>query len=103
MGVREPASLEEWATFYPKIQVLPWLQGRKHARVQRIRDYIRMGYSARQMVVPTRRGLRGLAEKVLRRLARWRLRTVRVHFPVEVWAVKAYKALKREPAPAVIN
>jgi radical SAM superfamily enzyme YgiQ (UPF0313 family) len=103
MGVREPASLEEWAAFYPKVQVLPWLQGKKHARIQRIRDYIRMGYSARQMVVPTRRGLRGVLERVLRQLARWRLRGARVRFPVEVWAVKAYKALRRGPEPAVIN
>ena len=103
MGVREPASLEEWAAFYPKIQVLPWLQGKRHARIQRIRDYIRMGYSARQMVVPRRRGLRGLAESALRRLARWRLRTLMIRFPVEVWALKAYKAMKRTPSPAVIN
>src|SRR6185436_14213435 len=37
-GVREPQTLEEWATFYPKIQVLPWLEGPRHARIQRIRD-----------------------------------------------------------------
>jgi len=50
-GVREPQTLEEWADFHPKIQVLPWLNGVRHARIQRIRDYIRMGYSARQMVI----------------------------------------------------
>jgi hypothetical protein len=55
-GVREPQSLEDWAAFHPKVQVLPWLQGKKHARIQRIRDYIRMGYSARQMVIQEKRG-----------------------------------------------
>jgi radical SAM superfamily enzyme YgiQ (UPF0313 family) len=103
MGVAEPRSLEEWASFYPKIQVLPWLQGRKHARIQRIRDYIRMGYSARQMVIQPKRGWKGLAERTLRKLARWRLRSLLVRFPFEVWALRAYKLLKRAPSPAVIN
>jgi len=102
-GVREPGSLEEWAGFHPKVQVLPWLQGKKHARIQRIRDYIRMGYSARQMVVVRRRGWRGLAQAALRRLARWRLRSLLIQFPLEVWALRAYKARRRVPAPAVIN
>jgi anaerobic magnesium-protoporphyrin IX monomethyl ester cyclase len=102
-GVEEPGSLEEWAEFHPKVQVLPWLRGKRHARIQRIRDYIRMGYSARQVVVVRRRGWRGLAQSVLRRLARWRLRSLRIHFPLEVWAVRAYRACRRAAAPAVIN
>jgi anaerobic magnesium-protoporphyrin IX monomethyl ester cyclase len=103
-GVKEPQSLEEWAAFYPKIQVLPWLAGARHARVQRIRDYIRLGYSARQMVVERPRGLKGLLSSALRRLARLRLRTLAIRFPVEVWALKAYRSLRRTaPAPAVIN
>lgn len=102
-GVREPQSLEEWAAFYPKIQRLPWLQGARHARIQRIRDYIRMGYSSRQMVVEPKRGWRGLAERLLRRLARSRLRSLLIEVPFELWALRAYKALRRAPAPAVIN
>ena len=102
-GVREPRSLEEWAAFYPKVQVLPWLQGRTHARIQRIRDFIRLGYSARQMVVAPPRGLKGAVQKALRRLARWRLRWLLLRFPLEVWALKAYRAMRRSPAPAVIN
>jgi radical SAM superfamily enzyme YgiQ (UPF0313 family) len=100
-GVREPQSLEEWADFYPKIQVLPWLDGARHARIQRIRDYVRLGYSARQMVIAPKRGWRGLAERALRKLARLRLRFLRIELPLEVWALRAYKALK--PSPAVIN
>jgi radical SAM superfamily enzyme YgiQ (UPF0313 family) len=100
-GVREPQSLEEWAAFYPKVQVLPWLDGERHARIQRIRDYIRLGYSARQMVIAPKRGWRGLAERGLRRLARLRLRFLRIELPLEVWALRAYRALK--PSPAVLN
>jgi hypothetical protein len=101
LGVREPQSLEEWAAFYPKVQVLPWLDGVRHARIQRIRDYIRLGYSARQMVIAPKRGWRGLAERALRKLARLRLRFLRIELPFEVWALRAYKALKL--SPAVLN
>lgn len=100
-GVREPQSLEEWADFYPKIQVLPWLQGPQHARVQRLRDYIRLGYTAGQIVVERGGGLRGLARRALRAAARWRLRAQRVRFPFEIWAIRAYRFLR--PAPLRIN
>jgi radical SAM superfamily enzyme YgiQ (UPF0313 family) len=100
-GVREPRSLEEWADFYPKIQVLPWLQGAQHARVQRLRDYIRLGYTAGQIVVERGGGLRGLLRRGLRAAARWRLRAQHVRFPVEIWAIRAYRLLR--PAPLRIN
>ena len=102
-GVREPRTLEEWAEFYPKVQVLPWLQGRAHARIQRIRDYIRIGYSSRQMVVAPPRGLKGTVQRGLRRLARWRLRTLLTQFPVDLWALRTWRAVRRAPATAVIN
>jgi len=85
------------------VQVLPWLSGARHARIQRIRDYIRMGYSARQMVVERPKGWRGPAHDALRALARRRLRSLAIRFPFEVWALRAYKTLRRVPAPALIN
>jgi hypothetical protein len=102
-GVREPQSLEDWAAFHPRIQKLPWLQGDRHARIQRIRDYVRMGYSARQMVVTPPRGWRGFVRALLRRLARLRLRAMWVRFPVEVWALRAWAALKRAPQMAILH
>ena len=102
-GIEEPRTLEEWADFHPKVQVLPWLSGARHARIQRIRDYIPMGYSARQMVVERPKGWRGPAHDALRALARRRLRSLAIRFPFEVWALRAYKALRRVPAPALIN
>ena len=102
-GVREPQTLEEWAAFHPGVQVLPWLDGPRHARIQRIRDYIRIGYSARQMVVSAPSGWRGAVRAVLRRLARGRLRLLWTGFPFEVWAVKAYRAMRRDAAAVVIN
>jgi radical SAM superfamily enzyme YgiQ (UPF0313 family) len=102
-GVQEPRSLEEWAEFHPKVQVLPWLSGARHARIQRIREYIRIGYSARQMVVEAPRGLRGRARALLRGLARFRLRSLLIRVPVEVWALRAYRALRRSATPVAIN
>ncbi len=106
LGVQEPKSLEEWAVFYPKIQKLPWLEGKAHARIQRIRDYIRIGYSARKMVVHRPDGFKDLVRRGLQGLARFRLRRLAVGFPIEVWALRVWKELKglfgtREPA--VIN
>jgi radical SAM superfamily enzyme YgiQ (UPF0313 family) len=106
LGVEEPRSLEEWAAFYPKIQRLPWLDGAAHARVQRIRDYIRIGYSARKMVVHRPKGLKDIIRQGLQAVARFRLRRLALGLPVEVWALRAWKAFKdllgtREPA--IIN
>ncbi|MEO5762341.1 MAG: radical SAM protein [Vicinamibacteria bacterium] len=106
LGVQEPQSLEEWAVFYPKIQTLPWLKGKAHARIQRIRDYIRIGYSARKMVVHRPDGFKDLVRRGLQTLARVRLRRLAVGFPVEVWALRAWKELKGlfgSRQPAVIN
>jgi len=102
-GVREPRTLEEWAAFHPKVQVLPWLEGRRHARIQRIRDYIRLGYSARQMVVAPARGWRGALRGVLKHLARVRLRLMWIRLPVEIWALRAWVAMRRQPARAILH
>jgi hypothetical protein len=43
-GLAPPNTLEEWVEFYARLQVLPWLSGRKHDRLQALRQYIRFGY-----------------------------------------------------------
>ncbi len=95
LGVAEPKTLEDWAVFYPKIQRLPWLDGKAHARVQRIRDYIRIGYSARKMVVHRPEGFKDIVRRALQAMARVRLRRLAVSFPVEVWALRAWKEIRR--------
>jgi radical SAM superfamily enzyme YgiQ (UPF0313 family) len=105
-GLQEPQSLEEWAAFHPRIQELPWLRGQGHARIQRVREYIRLGYSARKMVVHRPTGVKDLVRRVLQAAARWRLRRLFVRFPVEVWALRSWRAVRAwsglRPA-AVIN
>lgn len=106
LGVVEPKSLEGWAAFHPKIQQLPWLSPPAHARIQRIRDYIRIGYSARKMVVRRPEGVKDLFRRMLQGLARFRLRRLAVGFPIEVWALRAWGAIKARwatPEPSIIN
>jgi radical SAM superfamily enzyme YgiQ (UPF0313 family) len=106
LGVQEPKSLEEWAVFYPKIQQLPWLKGKAHARIQRIRDYIRIGYSARKMVVHRPEGFKDLVRRGLQAIARFRLRRLAVGFPIEVWALRGWQELRGlfgTRTPVVIN
>jgi radical SAM superfamily enzyme YgiQ (UPF0313 family) len=103
LGLREPQTLEEWAGFHPRVQVLPWLQGARHARIQRIRDFIRMGYSARHSVIHRPRGVRALARRGLAALARWRLRRMVLDVPFEVWMLRAWRSIRRAPAPAAID
>jgi radical SAM superfamily enzyme YgiQ (UPF0313 family) len=102
-GVREPESLEEWAEFHPKVQVLPWLAGARHARIQRLREYIRLAYGNGHMVVRGPRGAKAWIEDILRFVARLRVRSLAIRFPLEVWMLRAYRGLRRAPAAAVIN
>jgi radical SAM superfamily enzyme YgiQ (UPF0313 family) len=87
MGLEEPRSLEEWAAFYPKIQRLPWLDEQTHRHIQRMREYIRIGFGA----APIRRRsrVRQAAIRMLAPAARVRLRADRYSLPVELWALKS--------------
>jgi hypothetical protein len=68
--------------------------GRAHARIQRIRDYIRIGYSSRQMVVAPPRGSGRVAAHAAAP-ARWRLRTLLTQFPLDLWALRTWRAVRR--------
>ncbi|MBI4471023.1 MAG: B12-binding domain-containing radical SAM protein [Acidobacteria bacterium] len=86
MGLREPQSLEEWAAFYPKFQRLPWLDNATHERIQRIREYIRIGFGAAPI---RRRSLpRAIAIRLFAPAARFRLRSDRYSVPMELWCLK---------------
>src|SRR5581483_5435447 len=44
LGIETPQSLEGWSDYFPRYTVLPWLQGRDHARLQTMRDYLRIAF-----------------------------------------------------------
>jgi anaerobic magnesium-protoporphyrin IX monomethyl ester cyclase len=91
MGLREPQSLEEWAEFYPKFQRLPWVNKRQHTQIQRMRDYIRIGYG---MEAVRRSRLRQTANQILGPLARARLNAHTYGLPLELWGLKGLSRLK---------
>jgi radical SAM superfamily enzyme YgiQ (UPF0313 family) len=92
MGLKEPQSLEEWAAFYPKFQRLPWLDGARHQRIQRMREYIRIGFGA----APIRRrsSARELAIRVLAPAARLRLQRDQYAVPMELWFLKSMSRIR---------
>jgi hypothetical protein len=92
MGLKEPQSLEEWADFYPKFQRLPWIDERRHTQIQRMRDYIRIGYGMDG--VRRRSLLRNAANRVLGPIARARLEAHRYSLPLELWALKGLSRAK---------
>src|SRR5690348_17318345 len=61
LGIQVPKRLEEWADFFPKYTVLPWLQGKEHERVQAMRDYIRVAFNR----VPIGRWRKGVTAKMV--------------------------------------
>jgi len=87
MGLREPRTLEEWAAFYPKFQRLPWLDEATHQRIQRIREYIRIGFGAAP-VARTNRARQAVVQ-MLAPAARFRLRRNQYAVPMELWLLKS--------------
>ena len=92
MGLREPQSLEEWADFYPKFQRLPWVDEKRHIQIQRMRDYIRIGYGMDS--VRRKSSLRNAANRILGPIARARLNAHRYSLPLELWALRSLSRVK---------
>jgi len=95
-GLVPPKSFEEWAEFYPRLQVLPWLNGGKHQRLQAIRQFIRFGYH--QVKVGERQfsWRHRLLLNALKPSAQYRLKKHRFDFPVEVYGYWGLQRLKKD-------
>lgn len=88
LGVREPASLEEWARLPLGENVLPWLQGKELKRLRRMLDYFMINNNIRKAIQRT--PLMGrLLDALLRGPMKWRLRSRFFFFPWEVWLARA--------------
>ena len=105
LGIDVPKRLEDWADFFPKYTVLPWLNGPEHRRVQLMRDYIRVAF--RRMTIG-RFDKPELAQRIYRWIsgpARWRLDHDFYAFPFEVslkhWADRLPHPPSSAPAPIV--
>ncbi len=84
LGVREPASLEEWQTLALGVNVLPWLQGEEWRRLQRSLEYFLLNNQIRKATkgVPW---LRRDFRRLLGAPVRWRIGKNRYSFPWELW------------------
>ncbi len=88
MGVKEPESLEEWATLPLGENVLPWLRGAELRRLERMLDYFMVNNNIRRTMQQTKLAGRAL-NALLTKPMQWRMRSKVFFFPWEVWVARA--------------
>jgi len=101
LGVAVPKSLEGWVDYFPRYTVLPWLNGKEHRRLQRMRDYLRIAFDRAPIAA---NGPGKIAKKVQHLTAypaRWRLDHDFYDFPIELWANRKLKNIVTLPKPKV--
>ena len=101
IGIQMPASLEDWADFFPRYTVLPWLKGKDHRRLQVMRDYLRIAFDRVPISADTRDRTTRLAQKAISIPARWRLDHNFYLAPVELWLNDKLKQRTAALKPAV--
>jgi radical SAM superfamily enzyme YgiQ (UPF0313 family) len=101
LGIEVPVSLEGWVDYFPRYTVLPWLKGREHERVQKMRDYLRIAFDRK----PIAEEKNGRFAKSLQRLtalpARWRLDHDFYALPWELWVNRKLKHIRNVQKPKV--
>jgi hypothetical protein len=85
LGIDVPKTLEGWADFFPRYTTLPWLNGRKHQRVQIMRDYLRIAFNRIPIGKQRRHPLNNLIHNGISVPARWRLDHDCYAAPFELW------------------
>ncbi|MGH7492198.1 MAG: B12-binding domain-containing radical SAM protein [bacterium] len=95
-GLVPPESFAEWADFYPRLTVLPWLNGGKHQRLQAIRQFIRFGYHQVKVGEQQHSWRHRLVLNMLRPSAQFRLKNHRFDFPLEIYGYWGLQRLKKE-------
>jgi radical SAM superfamily enzyme YgiQ (UPF0313 family) len=101
LGVAVPKSLEGWVDYFPRYTVLPWLQGKDHRRVQRMRDYFRIAFDRAPIAANGPGWLAKSIQHLTAYPARWRLDRDFYDFPVELWANRKLKNIVKLPKPKV--
>jgi radical SAM superfamily enzyme YgiQ (UPF0313 family) len=88
LGVPEPKSLVEWMNMPLGANLLPWLQGKELARLQRMLDYFLLN-SEMYRTKRTQPLLRRSVRRIVQAPIRWRLRSSRYSFPWELWLARS--------------
>jgi hypothetical protein len=81
--------------------VLPWLKGKEHARVQTMREYLRVAFDRIPIAADRRNKLRRALHECLGYPARWRLRHDVYAFPIELWAREKLSRIVALAKPSV--
>jgi radical SAM superfamily enzyme YgiQ (UPF0313 family) len=89
LGIQVPKTFEGWADFFPRYTTLPWLRGRKHARVQIMRDYLRIAFHRVPIGLRKQHPVSKLVHALIAFSARLRLDHDIYAAPVELWLKNA--------------
>src|ERR1700674_1742218 len=71
LGIQVPKTFEEWSDFFPRYQVLPWMNGKKHERLQTMREYLRMAFNRVPVSIHRKDRFTRTAHELLALPARW--------------------------------
>ncbi|HZQ52947.1 MAG TPA: radical SAM protein [Bryobacteraceae bacterium] len=88
LGIDVPKTFEGWADYFPRYTVLPWLKGKKHKRVQTMREYMRIAFQRIPIAVERRHPVNRLVHRLISLPAQWRLDHDFYGAPVELWLRK---------------
>ena len=89
LGIDVPKTLEGWADFFPRYTTLPWLSGRRHQRVQTMRDYLRIAFNRIPIGGHKKHPVNRLVHEAISVPARWRLDHDVYGLPFELWLKNA--------------
>lgn len=101
LGIDVPKRLEDWADFFPRYTVLPWLKGSEHRRLQTMREYMRVAFHRVPIGRQPKRALARRVHEWISAPARWRLDHDFYAAPVELWLKDAVNRWLPPPKPKV--
>ena len=84
LGIEVPATFDGWADFFPRYTVLPWLKGRKHERLQTMREYLRLAFTRIPISGFEPHPVSRLVQRAIAPASRWRLDHGAYGFPFEI-------------------
>ena len=101
LGIHVPKTFEEWSDFFPRYQVLPWMSGKKHERLQIMREYLRMAFQRVPVSIHRKDRFTLLAHELLAIPSRWRLDHDVYGLPLEIWLNQAARRVFKPLKPKV--
>jgi radical SAM superfamily enzyme YgiQ (UPF0313 family) len=101
LGIEVPRTLEGWSDYFPRYTVLPWLHGKDHARLQAMREYLRIAFDREPIAKYEPNRLVKTLQHGLGHFARWRLDRDFYGWPAEIWLNRWLKGFIPVAKPAV--